>query len=109
MAVAVASIFKVRIGSLPGVFKPAHGLMRDRIQEAPLRAGLNGARSFISSFAPRAGLVTPRQTFVRRCHAGNYLAGPMSLPSAESRAQSLAKRRTYKRRAAAARTLSRAR
>jgi hypothetical protein len=27
------------------VFKPAHGLMRDRIQEAPLRAGLNGARS----------------------------------------------------------------
>jgi hypothetical protein len=41
-------------------------LMRDRIQEAPLRAGLNGARSFVSAFAPRAGLVTLRQTFVRR-------------------------------------------
>jgi hypothetical protein len=59
--------FQVTHWQSPGLFLSAHGLMRDRIQEAPPRASLNGSRSFVSRLARRPGLVAMRQTFVRWC------------------------------------------
>jgi hypothetical protein len=66
MAVAVASIFKVRVGSLLGVFKPAHGYPGNAA-----KSGLNGARSFVSSFVFRLKLVSLRQTFVLAANNGS--------------------------------------